>query len=183
MKSSSGMPIIAAGRQPTMILPHRLQVSRHSWRVLPNPNGSRSRMNSTHTARIAPSWITTRNMFQNSSVTLSLMNSSTKIIWPVDEMGSHSVMPSTRPRKADLSSSMMSTWTSQTFERRRGERPMPSRKDEHRASRTGLLSPPTARCTEKACRSRHIAPADGSFGYNCGMAKQQDGPHGARRLS
>ncbi|VWL88009.1 Uncharacterised protein [Collinsella intestinalis] len=37
-------------------------------------------MNSTHTARMAPSWMTTRNMFQNSSVTFSLMNSSTKIM-------------------------------------------------------------------------------------------------------
>ncbi len=65
-------------------------------------------MNSTHTARIAPSWITTRNMFQNSSVTLSLMNSLTKIMCPVEEIGSHSVMPSTKPRNADLSSSMTS---------------------------------------------------------------------------
>ena len=30
----------------------------------------------------APSWITTRNMFMNSSLTFSLMNSSTKIMWP-----------------------------------------------------------------------------------------------------
>ncbi len=74
------MPMIAAGMHPTMILPHRLQVSRALLARLGDPNGFSSRMNSTHTARIAPSWITTRNMFRNVSVTLSLMNSSTKIM-------------------------------------------------------------------------------------------------------
>ena len=49
------------------------------------------------TARIAPIWMTTRNRARNWSDTCSFTNSSMRIICPVDEMGSHSVMPSTMP--------------------------------------------------------------------------------------
>ena len=54
------------------------------------------------TARMAPSWMTTRNMDMNSSLALNFTTCSSKIIWPVDEMGSHSVMPSTMPIKIAL---------------------------------------------------------------------------------
>ena len=61
------------------------------------PKGQSLFQNSTTTARMAPSWMTTRNMDMNSSLALKWMSCSTRIIWPVDEMGSHSVMPSTMP--------------------------------------------------------------------------------------
>ena len=38
----------------------------------------------------------------NSSLALNFTTCSSKIIWPVDEMGSHSVMPSTMPIKIAL---------------------------------------------------------------------------------
>ncbi len=49
------------------------------------------------TAQMAPIWMTTKNSSRNSGLTASLTNSSTKIMWPVEETGSHSVMPSTMP--------------------------------------------------------------------------------------
>ena len=52
---------------------------------------------------MAPSWMTTRNMDRNSSLALKWMSCSTKIMWPVDEMGSHSVTPSTMPIKMAFS--------------------------------------------------------------------------------
>ena len=64
------------------------------WR---RPKGQSLFQNSTTTARMAPSWMTTRNMDINSSLALNLTTCSTRIMWPVDEMGSHSVMPSTMP--------------------------------------------------------------------------------------
>ena len=66
------------------------------------PKGHSLPQNSTTTARIAPSWMTTRNMDMNSSLALNFTTCSSKIIWPVDEMGSHSVMPSTMPIKIAL---------------------------------------------------------------------------------
>ena len=107
MKSLSGMPIAAAGMQPSTILPHRFHVARRPSRPLLGLKGLSWWKYSTHTDRMAPSWMTTRNMFQNSAGTSIFTNSSTRIMWPVEEMGSHSVMPSTRPRNADLMRSMM----------------------------------------------------------------------------
>ena len=92
----------AAGRHPTTILPQSVHVALRSLGLLRPDSGLRSWKYSTHTDRMAPSWMTTRNMFQNSSETLSFTNSSTRIMWPVEEMGSHSVMPSTRPSRAAL---------------------------------------------------------------------------------
>ena len=66
------------------------------------PKGHSLPQNSTTTARMAPSWMTTRNMDMNSSLALNFTTCSSKIIWPVDEMGSHSVMPSTMPIKIAL---------------------------------------------------------------------------------
>ena len=93
--------------QPTMILPHRLHVARRPCPPLLGLKGLSWWKYSTHTDRMAPSWMTTRNMFQNSSDTSIFTNSSTRIMWPVEEMGSHSVTPSTRPRNADLTRSRM----------------------------------------------------------------------------
>ena len=97
-----------------MILAQSDQVPRRSSALLRREKGLRSLKNITHTARMAPSWITTRNMSQKSLLVLSLTNSPTSSMWPVLETGSHSVMPSTRPKNAALSSSMMSKTTSLT---------------------------------------------------------------------
>ena len=51
------------------------------------------------TARIAPSWITTKNISLKASLMFRVRNSSTNSMWPVLLMGSHSVTPSTMPRK------------------------------------------------------------------------------------
>ena len=80
MKSLSGRPITAAGMQPRMILPQSVHVARRPSAPLLGENGLRSWKYSTTTDRIAPSWITTRNMFQNSSDTFILTNSSTRIM-------------------------------------------------------------------------------------------------------
>ena len=40
-----------------------------------------------------------QEQLRNSADTFSFTNSSTRIMWPVEEMGSHSVMPSTTPMK------------------------------------------------------------------------------------
>ena len=46
---------------------------------------------------MAPSWITTRNIDMNSSLKLNCNTCSARIMCPVLEMGSHSVMPSITP--------------------------------------------------------------------------------------
>ena len=92
-----GMPIAAAGMQATIVLPQSDQVSRFSPAVLLGEKGFNLWKNITQTARIAPSWMTTRNMFQKSSETSMVRNWLSSSMWPVDEMGSHSVMPSTTP--------------------------------------------------------------------------------------
>ena len=53
----------------------------------------------TTTANIAPSWITTKNISLKRSLMFSVRNSSTSSMWPVLLIGSHSVIPSTIPRK------------------------------------------------------------------------------------
>lgn len=45
--------------------------------------------------------------FLKSAVTFSLINSSTRIMWPVLLIGSHSVMPSTIPSRITFNHSMM----------------------------------------------------------------------------
>ena len=50
------------------------------------------------TARMAPSWMTTRKVSQNSGETFILTNSSRRIMCPVLLTGSHSVIPSTTPK-------------------------------------------------------------------------------------
>ena len=47
-----------------------------------SPKGHSLFQNSTTTARMAPSWMTTRNMDMNSSLALNLTTCSTKIMWP-----------------------------------------------------------------------------------------------------
>lgn len=56
---------------------------------------------------MAPIWMTTRNSSRKSGDTCSFTNSSTRIMCPVDEMGSHSVMPSTMPMSSAFSASMI----------------------------------------------------------------------------
>ena len=88
----------STGRVATTTLNHSCQTSGlEMTRPRRTPNGQSLFQNRTTTARMAPSWMTTRNMDRNSSLALNLMICSTRIICPVDEMGSHSVMPSTMP--------------------------------------------------------------------------------------
>ena len=107
--SSNKTPTIPAGTQATSILTHKSRISFFqiglflSFRF----NGKIWFQNKRTTARIAPSWITTRNRFQNSSLTFSLTNSSRMIMWPVLLMGSHSVIPSTIPKNIALIISIM----------------------------------------------------------------------------
>ena len=109
------MPITAAGTQDTSILNHSIQISFLKYDIRPvPPSCSRSFFvrakghicfqNSSTTARMAPSCITTSNMPKNSSLTPTPSSSglkgirlSTRIRCPVLLMGSHSVMPSTIP--------------------------------------------------------------------------------------
>ena len=60
------------------------------------------------TAKMAPSWITTRNISQKSSLTFKVTNSFKRIICPVLLMGSHSVMPSTIPKSTAFKISIIS---------------------------------------------------------------------------
>ena len=99
------MPTTAAGMQPISTMPHNRHVLRRSTGVLRGENGLSLWKYRMITARIAPIWITTKNRSRNWVDTLSLTNSSTKIIWPVELMGSHSVMPSTTPMKNAFSAS------------------------------------------------------------------------------
>ena len=66
--------------------------------------------NKTTTARIAPSWITTKNISLNASVAFNVSAgiASTSSICPVLDTGNHSVMPSTIPSKMTLSISINS---------------------------------------------------------------------------
>ena len=91
-------PITAAGRQATMTFPHRSNVSRRSALDLLPRNGFSFFAFSTTTARMAPSWMTTKNISIKAVDTFSRMNSSTRIMCPVLDTGSHSVSPSTIPR-------------------------------------------------------------------------------------
>jgi len=93
----------STGRVAATTLNHRLQtLGLEITRPCRRPKGHSLPQNSTTTARMAPSWMTTRNMDMNSSLALNLTICSSRIIWPVDEMGSHSVMPSTMPIKIAL---------------------------------------------------------------------------------
>ena len=99
----------AAGRHATTVLAQSSHVSRFSPLSLLGENGFSRWKKITHTARMAPSWMTTRNMFQKSSETFIVRNWLSSSMCPVDEMGSHSVMPSTMPNTAAFTSSMIST--------------------------------------------------------------------------
>ena len=69
-----------------------------SFLSLPNPNGQIVLKYITTTASIAPSWITTSNNSKKCSDTFSFINSSNRIKCPVDDIGNHSVIPSTIPK-------------------------------------------------------------------------------------
>jgi len=72
-------------------------------------NGQIRFQNSTTTAKIAPSWITTRNISQNCALTSSVRNSFKRIICPVLLIGSHSVIPSTIPNIIAFKISVINT--------------------------------------------------------------------------
>ena len=104
-QSSSAKPRMAAGMDPTTTMPHKRHVPFFSTLVLRGEKGFSLWKYRMSTAIMAPSWMTTRNSARNSSDTCSFTNSSTRIMWPVDEMGSHSVMPSTMPMRRAFSAS------------------------------------------------------------------------------
>ena len=60
-------------------------------------NGNIFSQNRTTTANMEPNCITTKKTCLNSHDTSSRTNSSSRIIWPVLLMGSHSVIPCTMP--------------------------------------------------------------------------------------
>ena len=86
-----------------MILNHRCITGQRMCRAKPvvSPlsaqNGHSLWKYSTTTAKIAPSWMTTRNISIKASLNWNLSTCSARIMWPVLEMGSHSVMPSITP--------------------------------------------------------------------------------------
>ena len=98
---------MAAGMHPMATMPHSLHVDRFSAEDFFGENGFSLWKYSTSTATMAPIWMTTRNSARNSGLTCSFTNSSTRIMCPVDEMGSHSVIPSTTPMKNAFSISMI----------------------------------------------------------------------------
>ena len=89
----------AAGMHPMATMPHSRHVPRFSGAVLRGEKGFSLWKYKMSTAMMAPSWMTTKNSSRNSGDTFSFTNSSTRIICPVEEIGSHSVMPSTTPMK------------------------------------------------------------------------------------
>lgn len=99
--------MMAAGMQPMATMPHKRHVARFSSAVLRGLTGLSLWKYSVSTARMAPIWMTTRNSARNSGDTCSCTKSSTMIMWPVDEMGSHSVTPSTMPMSRDFNASII----------------------------------------------------------------------------
>ena len=98
---------MAAGMHPMATIPHKRQVARFSSALLRRLKGLSLWKYSVSTARMAPIWMTTRNNARNSGETWSCTKSSTRIMWPVDEMGSHSVTPSTMPMRRDFNASII----------------------------------------------------------------------------
>ena len=99
--------MMPAGSVATMTFFQSSTVSRFSCRDFHDENGLSFSKFSTTTARMAPSWMTTRNMSQKSLVTSSVTNWLSRSMCPVLETGSHSVMPSTSPYRAAFRSSTM----------------------------------------------------------------------------
>ena len=64
----------AAGTHATTVLAQSVQVARRSRASFFRENGFSFPKKTTQTARMAPSWMTTRNMFQKSSETSSVRN-------------------------------------------------------------------------------------------------------------
>ena len=91
-----------------MTLNHSCQVCFFSPSDFVGEKGLSLWKNRTITARIAPSWMTTSNMLRNASETFRVINSFSKIRCPVEEMGSHSVTPSTMPKSTAFNSSIKS---------------------------------------------------------------------------
>ena len=104
IKSSNKIVTTAPGMQATTTLNHIEKISFSITGLLLslNWNGNILFQNKTTTARIAPNWITTKNISLKSALTFILINSSTKSICPVLLIGSHSVIPSTIPKKITL---------------------------------------------------------------------------------
>ena len=101
-KSSNNIPITPAGTHAIKILIHIVQVSFFSTFDLAGENGFNFLKYNVTTAKIAPSWITTKNISLKVVLTFKLINSSTRIICPVLLIGSHSVIPSTIPKNITL---------------------------------------------------------------------------------
>ena len=108
IQSSNSTPTMPEGMMAAMTLNHSCHVCFFSPSVFRGENGLSLWKNRTITARIAPSWMTTSNMLRNSSETFRVMNSFSKIKCPVEEIGSHSVTPSTMPKSTAFNSSIKS---------------------------------------------------------------------------
>ena len=107
IQSSKSTPTRPEGMMETTTLAHNCQVSFFSWEDLLGEKGLSLWKNSTTTARIAPSWMTTSNMLLNSSDTFRATSSSNRIRCPVELTGSHSVTPSTMPKRTAFNNSII----------------------------------------------------------------------------
>ena len=102
-QSSNSRPSTAAGTLATRILHHSRTVghlkclAKPESRPLSPQKGHSFLKYSTTTAMMAPSWMTTRNISMNSSDRLNFSTCSARIMCPVLDTGSHSVMPSMMP--------------------------------------------------------------------------------------
>ena len=88
-----------AGIMPTTTLLQSTHVLFFSAELLDGANGLRRRKNTTTTARIAPSCITTWNISVKFFEKSIVKSRSRRIMCPVLDMGSHSVIPSTIPMR------------------------------------------------------------------------------------
>ena len=114
---------------------------------------------------MAPNWMTTRNRARKSSDTCSFTNSSTRIMCPVDEMGSHSVMPSTMPTRSAFKASkiivLKSPYRKQADRKIVPDTPSPAprkQKGNMSARRNGPNSIPAR--TEQAAKKPHAPLRD-----------------------
>ena len=98
-------PIISAGITPTSVFHQSIHVAVFSDDVLEGPKGTSLFQKYITTAKMAPSCITTSNIWAKEPV--NPIKLFTKIRCPVDDIGRNSVNPSTIPRIIALIKSFM----------------------------------------------------------------------------
>ena len=110
---SNTIPATAAGTLATNTLAHRVKMRFCSDFDLSLPKGQMVFQNSRMTAQMAPSWMTTSNISQNSAIKVASEekakgnHSSSRIKCPVELTGNHSVTPSTIPYRMAFNNSQI----------------------------------------------------------------------------